>query len=653
MLRRIHALALLLSLSVATACGSTTPTDPPGDGDDGGGAISTGSLQLTVNGLGSGVDAALTVTGPGGFSRTVAASSTLTDLAAGDYTVAAAAVDGGSVSYEPAQTSQTVTVQADQSTLVVVDYVAQLGGLQVTITGLPLGATADASVTGPGGFAQSVQNSVTLSDLPVGDYTVTAQPVTSADGDDYEPSPASQTVTVPFDQAPEAPIEYQLAAASLEISVSGLPGGVDAAIEVSGPGGYSATVTSSQTLTGLAAGDYTVEASAVLDGTTTYVPDPVAPVVVSISGGASESTVVTYAALALLADYELLRIGQDHGCGIDDVGAVNCWGTGNQGQLGTGLESDQQLSPVGAAAGPYVQVAAASAHTCARTAAGQVDCWGSNILGQSGTGAPMGPGVDPTLAPSPVSGGHSFDQISTAGDGSHTCGIDQAGAAWCWGWNKNGQLGDGTTTDSNEPVAVTGGQTFVDIVALPLGTCALDAAGNAWCWGNNALGELGVSTGVLLQSSDPVQMDTDLTFASLGVGGAPCALTSGGQAYCWSGNFFLGSTDHQPVLMADGRTFVQLVKGNSHACGLDSDGAAWCWGWNNNGQLGDGTTTTRASAELVTGGHVFQTLASGSLNTCGVDLSGTRWCWGTNYWGQLGIGITSDWSLEPVQIGSF
>lgn len=647
-----RALALLVALALAPACGSTnSPTDPGGGNNNGGTA--TGSLQINITGLGAGADGALTVSGPSGFSQTVTASETLTGVPTGSYTVNAASTNDGTVTYEPAQTTQTVTVNADQSTLVVVDYVAQVGGLDVQVSGLPAGTMADVEVTGPGSFSQSLEGSATLSDLPVGDYTVTAAAVTSTDGDTHQPSPPSQTLSVPFNDAPVAAVSYSLAAATLEVSVTGLPGGVDAAIEVTGPGGYTTTVPATMTLSLAAPGDYTLRASGVVNGPDTYVAYPFTATVVTVNAGAAESAAFAYQELILLENDQTLQIGQDHGCGIDAAGAVNCWGTGNQGQLGTGVESDQQLSPVGAAAGPYVQVVVGAAFTCARTAAGQADCWGSNSNGETGTGAPMGPGEDPTLDPSPVSGGHVFTQISASGIGRHACGLDQNGVARCWGSNASGQLGDGTTTDRNVPVEVTGAPTFIEIDAGAGSTCALDTTRHVWCWGSNSDGQLGVSNGLLLQSSVPVQMSTDMTFATLGVGGDPCALTETGQVYCWSYQLMYDNYDHVPKLMADGRPFVQLIKEVQHVCGLEPSGSVWCWGYNSDGQLGDGTATSRVTAEEVEGGHAFETITAGALNTCGIKADGTRWCWGTNYWGQLGIGVLSDYSLVPVQIGSF
>jgi hypothetical protein len=168
------------------------------------------------------------------------------------------------------------------------------GSLAISVSGLPGGASADVLVIGPVGFTRSVDSSETLSDLRPGNYTLTASSV-SAGGSLYAANPDSQVVIVSEGTAPaSASVSYQIAGGSLVVNISGLPGGNPAGVTVTGPGGYTRAVTASETLTGLAAGTYTVAAQSVSAGCSVYDPTPSSQTA-SVTDGASASANVSYA----------------------------------------------------------------------------------------------------------------------------------------------------------------------------------------------------------------------------------------------------------------------------------------------------------------------------------------------------------------------
>ena len=189
-----------------------------------------------------------------------------------------------------------------------------------------------------------------------------------------------------------------------------------------------------------------------------------------------------------------------------NTGAVNCWGSNSDGQLGNGTTTDSS-APVAVAAFTdgvtAVSITAGYSHTCAVLNTGAVNCWGHNSNGQLGNNTTTNSSVPVAVA--------AFTDVSatavsiTAGN-SHTCAVLNTGAVNCWGDNSNGQLGNGTTTDSSAPVAVAAftdvSATAVSITAGDSHTCALLNTGAVNCWGRNVDGQLGNDT--TTDSSVPV-----------------------------------------------------------------------------------------------------------------------------------------------------
>ncbi|NBT26267.1 MAG: hypothetical protein EBT09_06875, partial [Actinobacteria bacterium] len=356
-----------------------------------------------------------------------------------------------------------------------------------------------------------------------------------------------------------------------------------------------------------------------------------------------------------------LASGYGHTCGLASNGFTYCWGFNGSGELGDGSTTDR-VTPAAVAGGlKFASLSAAGQHTCGLVASGAAYCWGNNSHGQLGNGTAGENWGDSAnrMVPVAVTGGLTFTSI-VAGR-YHTCGLTLASTAYCWGDNSNGQLGDGTTgggnlTSRTAPVAVTGGLTFTSLVAGLSYTCGLVSVGTAYCWGSNPWGNLGDGT-TGTDRPTPVAVTGGLTFTSLVAGQShTCGLSSGGAVYCWGMNAYGqigdGTTAERltPTAVTGGVAFTRLVRGSNHTCGLAAGGTVYCWGNNGTGQLGDGTQGTNSTAPVAaTAGRTFTNLVGGDLHTCGLDSSGTVYCWGWNNYGQLGDGTTTD-RRTPVQV---
>jgi hypothetical protein len=200
-------LFLLLALA---ACGAGQ-TAPP-----------AGSLNLAVSGLPSGVAADVTVSGPNGFNERVGQSQTLSGLAPGSYTIAAAGVPVGPSFYAASPSSQSISVTAGDPSSADVIYGVANGSLTVAVAGLPSGTAAAITVSGPGGYSHPVTASETLTGLAPGQYAITALPVTDG-SEQYSPAPSSQTASVGATGSVAATVNYSTGgAAGFNLRVDGL-----------------------------------------------------------------------------------------------------------------------------------------------------------------------------------------------------------------------------------------------------------------------------------------------------------------------------------------------------------------------------------------------------------------------------------------------
>jgi alpha-tubulin suppressor-like RCC1 family protein len=333
-----------------------------------------------------------------------------------------------------------------------------------------------------------------------------------------------------------------------------------------------------------------------------------------------------------------------HSCALTTAGAAYCWGFNGDGQLGNNERSIVNPTPVAVAGGLTFQSLSLSkveGVSCGLTAGGAAYCWGDNDQGQLGDGT-----TTRRLTPTPVSGGLTFRSLAV-GNG-HVCGVALYGTAYCWGTTPNGAFGDGTVGVHLTPAVAAQGLIFQSIVAGSDYTCALTLAGAAYCWGLGFTSQLG--DGRATSSTTPVAVAGGLTFRSLAAGGETvCGLTTAGSAYCWGYNFYGTVGDGTsateggplrrvaPVAVAGGLTFQSLSAGYLTMCGVTDAGAGYCWGYNF-GAVGDGTLDHRASPAAVAGGLTFQSIASGTGYSCGVTTIDAVYCWGTSGNGELGDG---------------
>jgi len=348
-------------------------------------------------------------------------------------------------------------------------------------------------------------------------------------------------------------------------------------------------------------------------------------------------------------DFPDIAAGAGHTCLVTTTGRIECWGGNQFGQLGgadgpftllkngppfSGIPGDWAKTNVRGLAGKAIAVSSGYYHTCALVRSGGIQCWGWNVSGQLGDGT----NVDSDTAVH-VQG---MDVPVTAIDlgASHSCALLETGEVRCWGENENGQLGDGTRENNNVPVAVQGlTDKVVQIAAGGMFTCALTEGGNLYCWGNGSKGRFG--EGSMEVYPAPVLVDGFDQEIDLIVAGDfhLCVRTTSGEILCWGS---LSSdreyTSRTPLVVKEltGKV-VGMTAGGGHICALTIEDGVKCWGDNYFGQLGNGTYLgSWEPVDVIGATDGVLKVASGSGHVCALKMDGGVKCWGDCSFGQCG-----------------
>jgi Regulator of Chromosome Condensation (RCC1) repeat protein len=338
--------------------------------------------------------------------------------------------------------------------------------------------------------------------------------------------------------------------------------------------------------------------------------------------------------------FRSISAGYDHVCALTNGGTAYCWGSHDYGKLGTGADTLPSWVPITEPT-PVVggltfrSISAGSSHTCAVTQDDRAYCWGSDLGGSLGVGGTSicTPGLheDPIAqdwgricfraAPAPVTGGLAFTSISAGDD--YTCGVAVDGAAYCWGDNEYGALGNLDTplncVDTNHslcrrfvPTRVAGDLHLSSVSTGMFHACGVGLTGKAYCWG-------------LAGIVDQTYSYPSVTSAPLGTG----ASAPGGSRV--------------PVAVGGGLDFREVTARWLRSCGVTTASRAYCWGSNSFGDLGLGNFDDPVAlprAVLMPAADAAPAVGWEEDHACAVTTSGRIFCWGGyNFFGELGTGV--------------
>jgi len=278
-----------------------------------------------------------------------------------------------------------------------------------------------------------------------------------------------------------------------------------------------------------------------------------------------------------------------------------------------------------------------------------VKTWGSNVSGQLGNGSTSDSNI-------PVQVSNLSGVIAIVGEGNHSLALKSDSTVWCWGLNTWGQLGTANNTSSNIPLLVN---TISDVIAIGGGTnhsLALKNNGSVWAWGQNLKGQLG--DGSNTDSNVPVQV-SGLSGIIAVAGGAhhSIALKNDGTVWTWgfndSGRLGNGTNvdSNIPVQVSGLSGIIAIAGTGAGTIVLKNDGTVWSCGTNLNGQLGDGTLVPDSYTPVqVSGLSGITAIAGGFSHSLALKNTGTVWAWGDNGAGQLGNGTIQNDTNNAIQV---
>ncbi len=360
-------------------------------------------------------------------------------------------------------------------------------------------------------------------------------------------------------------------------------------------------------------------------------------------------------------------------CAVSNLKNLYCWGYGENGEVGNHSESGS-LYPVKTSASNINKISSAyyiDATFCGISAESKVYCWGYGDYGQIGNNQSKSANTPTSIAM--YDQNTKFVDVKVSGNSNTVCGLTSDGKIYCWGYGRDGGLGNGFWADSTIPTLVTFSPPIVKIAASKGNGngstfCAINYESRVYCWGYGKNGEIGngKTESALIPTLALIPFENKIIDIVSSNMGSFCALNQNGKVLCWGvgtsgqlGNRTMqNSSLPQSVIIPESISFVKLVGSDQTFCGIEKKHASmYCWGYGIDGEIGDKYNRSESMPTKVyqsAGIEGFSTIVAVGPNTfCALDdTSYDTYCWGYGLHGELASGSYKNSNI-PLKISGF